>query len=97
MAEISTWFFTGAQHECHSFLAPLLFFFSILIGDILSAGGSNGGQAKETGKLARVISGREYLEKKMLEKPDCEQPEASTAKRKTNAPQKSQKMERRRR
>nr|CDS30809.1 expressed conserved protein [Hymenolepis microstoma] len=64
--------------------------------DILSAGGGNREKVAEAQKQARVISGKEFAERKAREKAARERQLETEAKRKANAQQKAQKVERRR-
>lgn len=64
--------------------------------DILNAGGGNREKVAEAQKQARVISGKEYAEKKAREKAEREKQLEAEAKRKATAQQKAQKVERRR-
>ncbi|VDO00469.1 unnamed protein product [Rodentolepis nana] len=68
----------------------------VLTDDILNAGGGNREKVAEAQKQARVISGKEFAERKAREKAAREKQLEAEAKRKANAQQKAQKVERRR-
>ncbi|VDL42913.1 unnamed protein product [Hymenolepis diminuta] len=64
--------------------------------DILDAGGGNREKVVEAQKQARVISGKEFAERRVREKIQREKQLEAEAKRRTSAQQKAQKVERRR-
>ncbi|KAL5963335.1 hypothetical protein TSMEX_008931 [Taenia solium] len=64
--------------------------------DVLFAGGGNRERAVEAEKLARVISAREYAERKTKEKAERAHQLEENARKKVDAHQRTQKLERRR-